>query len=94
MHEESLKIFATNHDLSKKLKELKLEKEKLVTHIQESTSILCELKIVNETLKTQFMNLTDELERSSRKVSESIVENQTLGIQVKYLARELELSKS
>ncbi|CAI9786174.1 unnamed protein product [Fraxinus pennsylvanica] len=49
---------------------------------------------MNETLETRAKNLTSELEKSSRRVSELTIEKETLDIQVKNLLCDLEYSKS
>lgn len=41
-----------------------MENKKLVAYIKESTSILSEVKSMNETSESQVKNLTNELEKS------------------------------
>ncbi|XP_022846252.1 uncharacterized protein LOC111368991 [Olea europaea var. sylvestris] len=71
MYEESLKILATNQAMSKKVKELKLEKEQLEARVSDLTSKnemsfrrVSKLTIVNETLAIQVKHLKSELELS------------------------------
>ncbi|XP_022876707.1 uncharacterized protein LOC111394889 [Olea europaea var. sylvestris] len=71
MYEESLKILATNQAMSKKVKELKLEKEELEVRVSDLTNKnemssrrVSELTIMNETLAIQVKHLESELELS------------------------------
>ncbi|XP_022862101.1 uncharacterized protein LOC111382383 [Olea europaea var. sylvestris] len=70
--------------------ELHLEKAKLESYVKESSTILSELKSINESSKSQVKNLSSELERSSKRIGELTAINETLDIQVVNLVSELE----
>lgn len=80
IYEENIKILSVNNALGMKVKELELEKEKLLTYLKESTSTLNELKSMHESLDAQVKNLTSELKKTSIRVSEPsepTIENET-----------------
>ncbi|XP_022876968.1 uncharacterized protein LOC111395201 [Olea europaea var. sylvestris] len=75
MYEESLKIIGTNQVLSKKVKELRLEKEQLEAQVSDLTSKnkmssrrVSEPTVENETLTIQIKQLESELKLSRSQI--------------------------
>lgn len=54
-----------NRAVFKKVNELELERERLISYLQESTKSLSELRLVNENLDAKVKTLTSDLEKSN-----------------------------